>query len=371
MKRSYGLLSIPAMIAAATLAPSAAHAAVFTIDCGSGGATTALQTQINSIGSNPGDQINVLGTCNGSVVVSNADRLTISGLSLTGVLSTTNSKSVRFTNLSVNGSLQLVNSRNSSLVNVKMLGDTIITRGSQVTFSTLDAAPWSDADGTHDSTFNCVGQSECSLFAATLTGSNTSNTSVGLNIGSEARLNLYAGSISGYGIGVQAWNNSVAFIQSQCDPITISGNRVTGVYAEDGGTVKVYGTSAADAALYECPSSAAVLVDITSNGKYGVLADGGGNAYLHFTRMTGHTLDGVRVQHGSVVRVRSSQIGAGTSSGRAARVKALSHLYFDEQEAGPAAGSTLSGPVCVTTSSYADAENSSTALTIVRSCPGP
>jgi hypothetical protein len=69
--------------------------------------------------------------------------------------------------------------------------------------------------------------------------------------------------------------------------------------------------------------------------------------------------------------VRSSQIDAASGSGRSARVKAQAHLYFDEQEAGPSAGSSLAGPVCVTGSSTVDTDNSSTVVTVVTSCPGP
>jgi hypothetical protein len=66
----------------------------------------------------------------------------------------------------------------------------------------------------------------------------------------------------------------------------------------------------------------------------------------------------------------AARIDAATTSGRSARVKALAHLYFDEQEAGPAAGSTLAGPVCVTGSATVDTENSSTVLTVQKSCAG-
>jgi hypothetical protein len=69
--------------------------------------------------------------------------------------------------------------------------------------------------------------------------------------------------------------------------------------------------------------------------------------------------------------VRSSKIDAASASGRSARVKAQAHLYFDEQEAGPGAGSSLAGPVCTTGGSTADTDNSSTVITVVTSCPGP
>jgi hypothetical protein len=74
------------------------------------------------------------------------------------------------------------------------------------------------------------------------------------------------------------------------------------------------------------------------------------------------------VQNGSVMRVRSSTIGA-AGTGRSARVKGQAHLYFDEQEAGPSAGSSLAGQVCVTGSSTVDTDNSSTVVSVVTSCP--
>jgi hypothetical protein len=276
---------------------------------------------------------------------------------------------VRFSNLTLNGALTVINTRNTTFSGITIRGDTIVMRGSHANFTTMTSNTWTDATGTHDPGFSCIGQSECTLSAATLTGAGTSTTSIGVLAASEARLNFISGTITGFGTGVQAWNNAIAFVMASCDPIAIRGNVVSGVFAADSGVVKVSGLSAADAVASGCP--AAVTVEIGSNGKYGVLADGGGNAYLQLARITGHTLDGVRVQHGSVVRVRSSSIDAATTSGRSARVKAQAHLYFDEQEAGPGARSTLAGPVCITGSSTVDTDNSSTAVTVRTSCPGP
>lgn len=369
MKKSHGLLPLLAL-AAAVFAPGAAQATVFTINCGASGPTTALQAQITSIGSTPGHQINVTGTCVGDIDTSRADRLTISGLSITGGITMTAANSMRWLNLSQTGTLLLINTRNSTFSNTKIRGDITVMRGSQALFNTLSSGTWTDSTGTHDPTFNCIGQSECTLNAANLGGGGTSTTSVGLLAASASRLNFTSGSITGFGIGLQAWNNATAFVTANCDPITIKGNLVSGVSVLDSGVAKIFGLSKADAIDFGC-SGGEVPVDIASNGKFGVFADGGGNAYLQITRIGGHTLDGVRVQHGSVVRVRSSSIDAASTSGRSARVKAQAHLYFDEQEAGPAAGSTLAGPVCITGSSTVDTDNSSTAVTVVTSCPGP
>jgi hypothetical protein len=366
MNRNHALPALLALFAAAAFAPHA-HATVYTVDCGAGGTTAALQAQIATIGSSPGHQINVLGTCVGDVNTSNADRLHIAGLVLTGSVYMTSAQGMRFTNLTINGGLTLQNSRSATFSGTTVRGVVSVMRGSQAVFSNFTANTYVESGVTYDPSFNCVGQSECSLNNATLTGSFTSSTSIGILAASASRLNFSTGSISGFGTGLQAWNNASAFVNAGCDPITIQGNAVAGVSAVDTGIVKVYGISAAEATDYGCPGP--VIVQISNNGNYGVFADGGGNAYLQNTRVRRHLLEGVRVQNGSVVRVRSSEIDAAKKTGRSARVKGNAHLYFDEQEAGPAAGSTLAGPVCVTGSSTVDTDNSSTVVTVLTSCP--
>jgi hypothetical protein len=369
MNKSHGLLPLLALGAVAAFAPNDAQATVFTINCGAGGPTTALQAQITSIGSSPGHQINVTGTCVGDIDTSRADRLTIAGLTLTGSVTMQVAQSMRFMNLTLEGPLLLINTRNSTFSNLKLRGDVTLTRGSQASFINFTADVWKDGTGAHDPAFNCIGQSECTLVNANLTGGSATPTSVGVLAASASRLNFQSGTITGFGTGVQAWNNATAFVTASCDPITIKGNLTQGVTALDSGVVKVFGLSKEDAVDFGCPG--AVTVDIAANGNYGVFADGGGNAYLQYVAIGGHTLDGVRVQHGSTVRVRSSKIDAASASGRSARVKAQAHLYFDEQEAGPGAGSSLAGPVCTTGGSTADTDNSSTVITVVTSCPGP
>jgi hypothetical protein len=366
MSKSQSLLPV-LVLAAFALASHAANATVFTINCGAGGPTTALQSQITSIGSTPGHQINVLGTCVGDVDTSRADRLTIAGLSLTGSLTMQVANSLRFTNLSIDGSITLINTRNTTFSNTKIKGDITLARGSQASFTTISSNPWTDSTGTHDPAFNCIGQSECTLNFATLSGAGGTKTSIGVLAASASRLNFTLGTISGFGTGLQSWNNATAFVTASCDPITIKGNLIQGVTALDSGIVKIFGLSKQDAIDLGCPG--AVTVDVASNGTYGVFADGGGNAYLQYTNISGHATDGVRVQHGSVMRVRSSKIDAAGITGRSAAVKAQAHLYFDEQEAGPLAGSSLAGPVCLTGSSTADTDNSSTVIAVVTSCP--
>jgi hypothetical protein len=371
MKKHLVLLSIFVLAAVSAFAARDAQAASFTINCAASGPTTALQAQISALGSTPNNQINVLGTCVGDVDVSRTDRLTITNLSLTGSIFSNAANSLRLSNLTLNGSLTILATRNSSVGTATVRGDILIQRGSQVSFTALTSNPWTDSTGTYDPVFACAGQSECSLNGAVLTGTGTWATSIGVVAASGSRLNFYSGTITGFGTGLSSWNNATAFIMPICDPLVIRGNREVGVSAADSGMVKISGMSVQDAALNGCTATAPITVDISANGKYGVLADGGGNAYLQLARITGHTLDGVRVQHGSIVRIRNSQIDAATTSRRSARVKNSAHLYFDEQEAGPTARSTLSGPVCVTTSGTVDTENSSTALTIVRTCSGP
>jgi hypothetical protein len=102
-----------------------------------------------------------------------------------------------------------------------------------------------------------------------------------------------------------------------------------------------------------------------------VLAEGGGDAYLQNTQITGHTIDGVRVQDGSSVKVLSSRIDAATSTGRSARVRAQSVLWFNEEQGGAAARSVLAGPICVTDNSYVDTNNSGTQVRIQDACHSP
>lgn len=368
--KGQGLLPLLVFLGFAACAPERASATVFTVNCGAGGPTTPLQTQINSIGSSPGHQINVTGTCVGDIDTSRADRLTISGLNITGSVSMTKADAMRFLNLKLfNGTLLLINTRNTTFSGSTVNGTIQLMRGSQASFNVLTQDTWSDGTGTFDPSFNCIGQSECSINAATLTGGGKSTTSIGVLAASASRLNFTSGQIAGFGIGLQAWNNSTAFVLASCDPVTIGKNNVAGVWVADSAMVKVMGTSKQDAIDIGCPG--AVNVEITSNGKFGVYADGGGNAYLTYTRLAGFAYDGVRVQNGSIARVQSSKIDAASTSGRSARVKASGHLYFDEQQSGPGAGSSLGGPVCITGSATVDADNSSTVVSVLTSCTGP
>src|SRR5262245_51419110 len=135
MKQRTLFSSILAIAAASALAPLASQAAVFTIDCGASGPTTALQAQISSLGSTPNNQINMLGTCVGDVDVSRTDRLSIINLSLTGNLISLTANTLRLSNLTLNGSLTLYNTRNSTVSTANVRGDILMQRGSQVSFT--------------------------------------------------------------------------------------------------------------------------------------------------------------------------------------------------------------------------------------------
>jgi hypothetical protein len=49
-------------------------------------------------------------------------------------------------------------------------------------------------------------------------------------------------------------------------------------------------------------------------------------------------------------------------------VKAQAHLYFDELDNGPAASSTLAGPVCLTGNSSVDTDNSASVVNVTTIC---
>jgi hypothetical protein len=298
--------------------------------------------------------------------------LSISNLILNGYLTLDSSVMVTLSNLKLTGAdLYITNTRNA-IFSAPVVNGTITTnRGTFARFIGLTMAGWSDSSGAHEPIINCTDQSECTFSGLTLSGSGTSSGPghVGVLAGSASRLNVYGGTISGFDVGVQVWNNATAFLTPICADLNIQFNSSMGVYVADGGIAKLEGLSAADATASGCSGPSHFV--LTHNGSYGVLADGGGNAYLYQATIDGHTIDGIRVQHGSTVRVRSSTIDAATTTGRSARVMSQAHLYFDEQANGPAAGSTLAGPVCATDTSSADTANSSTVITTTASCGSP
>jgi hypothetical protein len=361
-----GVISLGAL-----LGPKIAAATTYTVNCGTNGSAAVVQSQVDAVGSTPGNTLAVTGTCVGSVTVSRADRLSVSNLSLTGSLTLDSSVMVSFSGLHLSGDLNLLNTRKATFSGAVVNGPVTVNRGSLGSFSGLTMSSWSDSSGVHDPSFDCIGQSECTVSGLSISGSGTAagTGAAGLLAASASRLNVYGGTISGFDIGVQVWNNATAFLTPICDDINIQSNLSTGVYTTDGGIAKIEGMSAADAAASGCVGIPHVF--IARNGRFGVLADGGGNAYLYLTAISGHSIDGVRVQHGSTVRVRSSTIDAATASGRSARVTSQAHLYFDEQGNGPTASSTLAGPVCVAGTSSVDTDNSSTVIATTATCGSP
>jgi hypothetical protein len=345
-----------------SLGPVTAWAAN-TIDCGTNGSVAVVQNAINAIGSMP-SSLTITGTCEGTLNITRADRLTLTGLSLTGYLNIDSAVLTSLPNLRLTGSMFVRNSRRITFTNAVMYGNIQVTTGSAVSFGGLTQAPWTDSSGELSYGFNCVSQSECSLDNFTLSGSGSApSQSVGVLAGSGSRLNVYTGTISGFDIGVQIWNNATGFVTPTCGNLNIQSNRLAGVYVTDSGMVKI-----------ESPTLASTgctgLVSLANNGSYGVLASGGGNAYLSGVAISGHSLDSVRVTNGSTARIRSSSVGAATS-GRSATVKSQAHLYFDEQDNGAAASSSLAGTVCVTGNSTVDTDNSSTVVNVVTTCGTP
>jgi|SRR5882757_2073003 len=358
------------VLAALSQSPRA-RAATYTADCGTNGASSIVQNQLNAIASSPSNTVQVTGTCVGDLTISRADRLTITGLVVTGAVSVSNSIQVSLLTARINGQVFISNSRPTQLNAIAVTGWLDITSGSKVSAAALTVTPWTDSSGTHDPEIDCTGQSECTFSGLTLTGMGTARGTgnAGLLAASASRMTVNGATISGFDVGVQVWNNATAFLTPYCSSVNIQSNLTTGVYVADGGIVKIEGQTAADAIASGC--SGPIIVGISGNGSYGVLADGGGNAYLYLTNIQSHSIDGIRVQHGSTVRVRSSTIDAASSSGRSARVASGANLYFDEQLNGPIAGSTLAGPVCVTGNSNVDAGNSSTVVNITNTCGVP
>jgi hypothetical protein len=214
--------------------------------------------------------------------------------------------------------------------------------------------------------FNCVSQSECTLDGFTVSGptSSTGVQTAAITAGSGARLNVYAGTISSFDVGVWVWNNATAFLTPTCGNLNIQSNRATGVYVLDSGMVKIESPTLATTG---CDGQ----VSLTNNGRYGVWAEGGGNAYLYKVAISGHSVDSVRVTNGSTARIRSSTLAAASSSARSVRLKSQAHLYFDEGDNGPTASSTLAGPVCITGNSTVDTDNSATVVNVTTTCSSP
>jgi hypothetical protein len=241
---------------------------------------------------------------------------------------------------------------------------------SSATFANMTVSQWVDpASGAGGSGIICLSSSECSFSTTTVSGTPSGDPitpSIGIQAASASRFNFTSGRISGFDYGVHVWNNATAFFNPDCNNLSIDSNVSIGIYVRDGGIVKLEG-STPDASSAACPGS----VLISNNGRYGVLAEGGGTAFLYRAQVTGHSIDSVRVQNGSVAKIRSSTIDAATGSHRSARVSGQAHLWFNEEAYGPKAGSTLVGPVCVANNSSVDTENSSTELRTVDRCTGP
>jgi hypothetical protein len=363
-----------AAIALLGFGPGPLWAAAYNINCGNGGPSSAVQQILTQIGSSAPNTVNVTGTCVGDLSITGASQLTISGLVMTGNLYIDSSTILSLGNLQLTGgTLSLTNSHRVTVGSALINGYVTVNKVSQISFSSLTMASWTDSGGQHDPGIDCLSESDCSISALYISGSGTSAGTglAGVDVASEGRLVVYGGTITGFDIGVQVWNNAIALLTPMCTSLNIQANLTTGVFVSDGGIAKLEGLSSADAAASGCSSSGPSIVNVSRNGTYGLLADGGGNAYLYEAAVSGHAIDGIRAQHGSIVRVRSSTIDAATSSGRSARLKAQAHLYFDEQSKGPAAKSTLAGPVCVTGSATVDTDNSSTVVTVTTSCSSP
>lgn len=362
----YGKCLAVAAVLAGITTPGIAPAASYAVDCGTGGSTGTLQTQVTAAASSPGSTVTVTGTCSGDLNVLYADNLTISGLNLSGNLYIDHSRLVAFSSTTtVTGSIDLLRSRDVRFGTTVANASLQVSNGSQVQFASLTMAPWSG----NDPSINCLSQSECTILTLSMSGTGHS-TSIGITVGSLGRLVLPAGTVSGFGTGLYVWDNAAAFlVAGNCQAVNIKSNLVTGLHVLDGGLARLIGISAADAASQGCP--AAVPMTISANGNYGVLAEGGGHAYLYQTAVSGHAIDNIRIQNGSVARIESSTIGAASTSGRSARVAHGGDLYFAELTAGSSAHSTLSGPVCVTGNSSVDTSNSATVITTTSTCTSP
>jgi hypothetical protein len=354
-----------AMASAVTLmglgvSSSHATAANYTVDCGSGGPMSLVQNQLAAI-TGKGNTLTVTGTCGGGdLSITGVDSLSIAGLSVQGQanVTLTGATHISFTGLTLSGnnsSIGVADHSTVSATNTVLSGWLQVAGNSSVTFNTLTA----------DGGVVCWQGSDCRFNSTTLRGVPSGDPTlpnIGIQAASGARVNFGSGRITGFDWGVHVWNHATAFFNPVCDPLIIDSNASIGVYVRYGGVVKLEG------AAPPIPASCWAAVYIVNNGNYGLLAEGGGEGFLYRADVLGHATDGIRVQSGSVVKVRSSNIDAATNSGRSAWVKSQSHLWFDEEIHGPTASTSLAGPVCVTNNSSVDADNSSTVVTTITSC---
>jgi hypothetical protein len=341
---------------------SHANATVLLAQCGSGGDVVSI-VQSRLSGMAKGDSLVVSGSCaGGSLTISGVDSISIQNLTVQDpiAINVAAATHVSFTGLSVEAAGSTLNVTDHSSVNVSnanLNGWLQIQKNSSAAFSGLVVAGSGAAGG-----IACLSGSDCQFSITTIIGASSGDPatpSIGLQAASGARLNFASGYITGFDWGVHVWNNATAFFDSGCASTVIDSNKSIGVYVRDGGIAKFSGPDST------CSGGA---LSISNSATYGLLTEGGGQAFLFNTAISGIGVDPIRVQDGSVVKVRSSQIAAASSTGRSAWVKSQSHLWFNEEQAGPGAGSTLAGPVCVTNSSSVDTDNSSTAVTTTASC---
>jgi hypothetical protein len=342
-----------------TAVSSRAQATVLFADCGAGGDVSIVQNKLGAMAR--GDTLVASGSCAGGALnIVGLDSITISNLKLQDPINITvrGATHISFNGLSVNGvnsGLYISDHSSVNASNTTLNGWLQVGGNSSGTFYTLTVAGSGANDGVA-----CLGSSDCYFESTTITGAYSSDptlSSIGLQVASAARLNFRSGTIRGFDWGVHVWDNAIAWIDAACADTLIDSNRLFGVYVRDGGVAKISADST-------CSSN----LNISNNGTYGLLAEGGGQATLLDIGISGSGVDSIRAQDGANVKVRSSRIGAALRTGRSAWIKSQSHLWFNEESAGPGASSTLAGPVCVTNGSTVDTDNSSTVLTTTDNC---
>jgi hypothetical protein len=342
-----------------------APAATYTAACGGGGDVSIILNQL-AVMTGPNNALTVTGTCIGELNIQGFNGLAITGLSLTGDVFVSASTHVSIAGATITGSVQSSDHTSLVLQDSTVNGFGQFMHESSILGSNITFAAAGPGSAGSTSGILCLSGSDCTFSNTTVTGSSSGDPtapSIGVQIASASRFNFASGRISGFDWGVHVWNHATAFFGPSCDTVSIDSNHSIGIYVRDGGLAKLEALPLSSLSS-SCPSG----MLISNNGSYGLLAEGGGLGGLYRTTVTGHATDGVRVQDGATVKVRSSSIDAATTTGRSARVKNNAHLWFDEETSGPSASSTLMGPVCVTGDSTVDTDNSSTKVTTTTKC---
>src|SRR5579871_3125465 len=162
------MLSVATLVGLSVLSPRA-MAFVYTVDCGSGGSLTSVQTAVTQAAT--GDSVAVTGSCApGTLSISNKNVLTLSGLTIQGPAAVLLNASthIYITGLTLNsgtGNIISVSDHSSlNATNTVLNGGVQSTGNSSITFNTLTV------NAGNGGAILCLQGSDCHFTATTAIG---------------------------------------------------------------------------------------------------------------------------------------------------------------------------------------------------------